>query len=67
MSCDEIYETSYVSRTVGLPGFMSKIVGSCKVHTKRISKRGVLKLKFGYSEKATKIWPIFHFLFDINW
>ena len=23
-------------------------------------------LKFKYSEKATKIWPIFHFLFDIT-
>ena len=24
------------------------------------------KIKFRYSEKATKIWPIFHFLFDIT-
>ena len=26
----------------------------------------VQKFKFRYSEKATKIWPIFHFLFDIT-
>ena len=59
-----------------VPNYMSKVF-FCKLHdtintdkkffkTCMILWSNINRLKFGYSEKDTKIWPIFHFLLDIT-
>ena len=47
----------------GRPAFDS--IWSIKIFTMQVLI--YVFVKFIYSEKVTEIWPIFHFLFDINW
>ena len=68
------------SAKLHLTEILSDVYTKPVVHTKRLKivpemyeklvkrnwKMKLCKVKFRYSEKATKIWLIFHFLFDIT-
>ena len=56
---DELLEEDLDGKTFSKLLFYSKIE-NIKIHSL------FFKIKFRYSEKATKIWPIFHFLFGIT-
>ena len=46
--------------------YLNTIAAYGKICSKSIKDKSQFYVKFRYSEKATKIWLIFHFLFDIT-